>query len=165
MKHLLLENLLFSKPLVPFVKLQTIEQTINRSTKTKGGIIEFSLKSGAVCKWLVTAHERAQFSDLCWSHANLSSSKSLTKDFQNSRKQRDEQDVKKVIATLTTWHNPFTDHGDDKLLFNVSSGSVATESVTSDLLNAYVQGEECFKEFIAQHIVSSTKGFFDPIKN
>ena len=43
---------------------QTIEQTINRSTKTKGGIIGFSLKSGAVCKWLVTAHERAQFSDL-----------------------------------------------------------------------------------------------------
>ena len=70
------------------------------------------------------------------------------------------------MATLTTRHNPFTDNGNDKLLFNVSSGSVATESVTSDLLNAYVQGEECFKEFIScrAYSISSTKSFFDPIK-
>ena len=38
---------------------QTIEQTFNRDTKTKGGIIGFSLKKGAVERWVLTAHARA----------------------------------------------------------------------------------------------------------
>ena len=38
---------------------QTIEQTINRDTKSKGGIIGFSLNKGAVQRWLLTSHERA----------------------------------------------------------------------------------------------------------
>ena len=52
------------------------------------------------------------------------------------------------MYTLTTWHNPFTYNGDDKLI-NVLPGSVGTESITSDLLNAYLQGEEYFKESVA----------------
>jgi len=143
---------------------QTIEQTINRSTKTKGGIIGFSLKSGTVHRWLVTAHERAKYSDVCWNHANVSSDMPHSKDLQSSRIQRDEQDVKKVMATVTTWHNPFTHQANDKFLINISSGSVATESITSDLLTAYSQGEECFKEFTSERLQSSAKSFFDPIR-
>ena len=37
----------------------TIEQTLNKDTKTKGGIIGFSLNKGAVQSWILTAHERA----------------------------------------------------------------------------------------------------------
>jgi len=44
---------------------QTIEQTINRSTKTKGGIVGFSLNKNAVHRWLLTAHSRAAFVDSC----------------------------------------------------------------------------------------------------
>ena len=39
---------------------QTIEQTINRDTKSKGGIVGFSLNKGAVQRWLLTSHERQQ---------------------------------------------------------------------------------------------------------
>jgi len=87
-----------------------------------------------------------------------------SKDLWSGRIQRDEQDVKNVMATVTTWHNPFTHQANDKLLINISSGSVATESITSDLLTAYSQGEECFKEFTSEHLQSATKSFFDPIK-
>ena len=38
----------------------TIEQTVNRDTKTKGGNTGFSLKKGAVERWFLTAHERAK---------------------------------------------------------------------------------------------------------
>ena len=34
---------------------QTIEKTINRDTKTKGGIVGFSLNRGAVQRWMLTA--------------------------------------------------------------------------------------------------------------
>ena len=39
---------------------QTIEQTRNRDTKTKGGIIGISLNRGAVQRWILTAHDRAE---------------------------------------------------------------------------------------------------------
>ena len=42
---------------------QTMEQTLNRNTKTKGGIIGFSLKKGAVQRWMLTVHARASFVD------------------------------------------------------------------------------------------------------
>ena len=44
---------------VPFSMVpvdQTIEQTLNRATKTRGGLIGFSLKPGAVQRWIVAAH-------------------------------------------------------------------------------------------------------------
>ena len=44
---------------------QTIEQTLKRNTKTKGGIIGLRLKKGAVQWWMLTAHARASFADRC----------------------------------------------------------------------------------------------------
>ena len=38
---------------------QTIEQTLNRGTKVKGGIIGFSTSQNTVQRWMLTAHERA----------------------------------------------------------------------------------------------------------
>ena len=38
----------------------TIEQTINRDSKTSGGIIGFSRKPGAVQRWIISAHYRAE---------------------------------------------------------------------------------------------------------
>ena len=44
---------------------QAIEQTLNRSTKTKRGIVGYSLKKNAVQRWLLTAHAHALFVDKC----------------------------------------------------------------------------------------------------
>ena len=38
---------------------QTIEQTLNRGTKVKGGIIRFSTSQNTVQRWMLTASERA----------------------------------------------------------------------------------------------------------
>jgi len=40
---------------------QTIEVTINKDTKTQGGIIGISMKPGAVFKWMVLRADRAQY--------------------------------------------------------------------------------------------------------
>ena len=44
---------------------QTKEQTINRHTKTSGGIIGISLCPGAVQRWMLTAHERSVITKCC----------------------------------------------------------------------------------------------------
>ena len=53
------------------------------------------------------------------------------------------------MATLTTWYNPFKDHGNDNLL-SISSGKVTTEAVFDDLLCAYIVGKERQKAFISE---------------
>lgn len=42
-----------------------IEQSINRDTKTKGGVIGCSLRRGAVQRWITTAHDRAAITVAC----------------------------------------------------------------------------------------------------
>uniref|UniRef100_A0A0L8GI96 Uncharacterized protein n=1 Tax=Octopus bimaculoides TaxID=37653 RepID=A0A0L8GI96_OCTBM len=36
---------------------QTIDQTCNRDTKTKGGMIGFIRNKGAVARWIISQHE------------------------------------------------------------------------------------------------------------
>ena len=44
---------------------QAIEQSLNRDTKTRGGIIGFSLKPGAVHRWIITTRERSAVPRFC----------------------------------------------------------------------------------------------------
>ena len=69
----------------------TIQQTINRDTKTHGGIIVFSQTSRAVEKWIATAHQQAEITKNCRQVAGEASSKDrLRKDAGRARMKQDE---------------------------------------------------------------------------
>ena len=73
---------------------QTIEQTVNRDTKTKGGIVGFSLNKGAVQRWLLTSHERAAITQVCREMSGLEFPDDHTKkEFGRKRMETDERDV------------------------------------------------------------------------
>ena len=116
---------------------QSIEQTVNWHTKTSGGIIGFSLRSGAVQRWLITAHERAAITHCCQEMAGLKSGSELTlhKELQSTRLQRDEQDVRSVMEMIESWVDPFNESTD--CLVNLSSGIRASVDIESDMLNAH----------------------------
>ena len=82
---------------------QTIEQTLNRNTKTKGGIIGFSLKKGAVQRWMLTAHARASFVDRCREMASShpQNERKGHKESGSVRKRRDEEDVQKIMDVIS----------------------------------------------------------------
>ena len=88
---------------------QTIEQTLNRSTKTKGGIVGFSLRKGAVQQWMITAHSRAAFIDKCrkMSRGEDQHQRRVHKETASVCMKRDEEDVKKVVEVISNWRNPF----------------------------------------------------------
>ena len=44
---------------------QTIEQTANRDSKTKGGLVGFSMHRAAVRRWLLSQSERAGITQQC----------------------------------------------------------------------------------------------------
>ena len=141
---------------------QTIEQTLNRSTKTKGGIVGFSLQRGAVQRWMVTAHSRAEFVDKCraMSTGVTQNQSQPHKEAATSRVKRDEADVKKVISTISSWRNPFEPSDE---LVNLSSGYVASQSVMQDLLTSKEKGRTAAVSFIEERLLSCNNGFFEPI--
>ena len=44
---------------------QTIEQTVNRDSKTKGGVTGFSMNRASVHRWLLSQSERAAITQQC----------------------------------------------------------------------------------------------------
>lgn len=86
---------------------QTIEQTVNRDTKTKGGIIGFSVSNGSVQRWLLTFHERAAITQACREMAGiqLTDGDVAKKETGKTRMTADEKDVQKVQTTINNWAN------------------------------------------------------------
>ena len=147
----------FSQTLVD----QTIEQIFNRDTKPKGGIIGFSLKKGAAERWVLIAHVRATILGDLKKFLSLTeeNNKSQHKKCSKGRLSRDE-DTRKVESTIRSWTNPFERNQD---LINIASGTVAPDSLASDLLGAHKIGYDCAKEFIKNRIVTGSIEFFDPL--
>ena len=80
---------------------QTIEQTLNKNTKTKGGIVGFSLKRGAVQRWMLTAPSRAAFVNKCRDLAYMKESeRRIHKEGSKFRIQKDEECVKQVMEVI-----------------------------------------------------------------
>ena len=50
---------------------QTIEQTANRDSKTKGGLIGFTMNRASVHRWLLSQSERAGITGQCKSMAGI----------------------------------------------------------------------------------------------
>ena len=82
------EDIKFSKVAVD----HCIEQTFNRDTNTRGGIVGFSLKKGVVEKWIPTAHARAALTNERHQLARLKVETAVTnKDSRISKIKRDQK--------------------------------------------------------------------------
>ena len=141
---------------------QTIEQTLNRSTKTKGGIVGFSLKKSAVQRWLLTAHSRATFVDKCrlMTVDTKQTENRLHKETASARVRLDEEDVRKVMEVVSNWNNPFNESEE---LVSISSGCVANNDIKEDLLSARQKGNDALTTFVEERILSNSTGFHETL--
>ena len=150
----------------PFAQIpvdQTIEQTINRSSKTKGGIIGFSLNKMAVQRWALTAHNRASIVENMKEMIGMNDVTSINqkhKENSEPRKQRDEKDINSVCDLLKANINPF--NPSDKVN-SLLSGIMASDNVVADLENAYRLGESASEQFAQQRLLSRQKDVFAPL--
>ena len=69
---------------------QTIEQTLNRDSKTKGGITGMTLKKNAVHCWSISFAERAKIQECCEEMAGRKQNSRGRKVLDKRRVQRDE---------------------------------------------------------------------------
>ncbi|CAI9737603.1 Hypothetical predicted protein [Octopus vulgaris] len=87
---------------------QTIEQTLNRGSKTSGGKVGISLNQGAVQRWVLTAHDRARLLQICRKMAGMYDAQNQHhKETSSPCLKKDEGDVKKVMDTIESWVNPY----------------------------------------------------------
>ena len=151
---------------------QAIEQSMNRETKTTGGIVGFSRHPGTVQRWVLTAHDRAAVADVCMEHCGLDDATeerdTMHKECQTSRMARDETDVLHVIDTCDGFLNPFLSASQEQhtQLTQLASGIEASSDVAQDLLQAEEHGLNRFKDFIRERLISgnSSKEFYDPLQ-
>ena len=140
---------------------QTLEQTLNKETKRKGGIIGFILNKGTVQGWVLTAHER---SAMCCNWKKIikfqESPETVHKEATRRRIDGVERDVGKIIYVIEGWRNPF--EGPDDLVC-LSSGSVATKEVSDALLDALETGTTVAEEFIKKRIIDKSVDFYDSL--
>ncbi|GFO26052.1 hypothetical protein PoB_005255700 [Plakobranchus ocellatus] len=86
----------------------TIEQTINKHTKTSGGIVGFRRSLPAYYRWCVTRRNRAQYVSATYQMANIESKNyEAHKESSHSERKLSEKAVKKIMDKFSDFLNPF----------------------------------------------------------
>ena len=144
----------------------TIEQTINRSAKTPGGIVGFSRNVAAYQRWCLTRHKRAEYVEATMEEVDmLTNTSEVHKSCLASHIKRSESDVGKLVVTFHQFLNPFKLQGINKEhLFCLSSGKSASDVVASDLVKYVEVGTEAAQNFIVTRLLEKTVKFQDTIK-
>ena len=142
---------------------QTTEVTVNKDTKTSGGETKFSLKTGAVNRFYMTAEYRCSFLAHLRDMVQVRRPSYHHDELLSTRKVKDEKAVTAVESLIERWSNPFVE---SKQLVSISTATEAPEDVTLDLMRAREIGEQAFQQFREERLEASPpkRKFHDPMK-
>ena len=121
-----------------------IEQSLMRSGKTTGGLINITHNDTARTKWLLSAHILAQYSESLRSLTGISTGtwSEQHRDMQASHKSKDLKDIISFLKFLEI-RNPYSSSTNDRLI-NIATGVVASNEVNVD--DAINIGEKIMKK-------------------
>jgi len=141
---------------------QTREVTINKDTKTSGGLIGKTLQHASVNKWIWTAADKAKYyqcsKNLCYMGEGGSTSH---KDGGATRVARDEKAVQEIVQTVTNLVDPFKQH---EVITHISSGKHASPSMENDLISAGQVGLKAVHTFATERLSPDGETpFHDPL--
>ena len=162
-------GLTVARSLVPCCRIpidMAIEQTINRSAKTVGGIVGFSRNVNAYSRWCLTRHKKAEYLEALREHLGFTSAQTILHASAHSTNCKQfEHAVQQVIGSFENFINPFTLHtSQEQQLYCVASGCPATTAVEADLLHYTTKGEEAAAEFVEARLNDKSVEFHAPMK-
>ncbi len=146
---------------------QALEQTINREGKNQGGVVGFTLRKGALTRWLMTRHVTTAYVDAMKELCDTDDqSPKAHKEHGASRMDRDERHIHKIMEAVEKRQNPFDLDSIPEELINIASGQVASEKFAKDLSSFLQDGAKQNAIFIEQRLAKSkrTKSFWEPEK-
>ena len=118
---------------------QTLEQSLNKNSKTKGGMIGFSINKSAVYRWIKSFADRAEIQSVCEDMAGRGNQMRQRTEMDISRRIQDEESVKNVVSTIEAMTNLVSIEDDE--LVNIVSGAIASPEVKEDIARAKSVGE------------------------
>lgn len=144
---------------------QTVESTINRDCKTRGGIVGISCNIAASFKWSLLRADRADYTKQCRlisGQGTTHVSEFIAKDAGRNRVEDDEKKVLGVMETVCDWRNPFDG---DNTICHLATGTTATTEVASDLIDAHARGLTAMKSFVHDRLeLEGKENFYSPIR-
>ena len=139
---------------------QVIEQTFNRDSKTKGGMIGITQNRSAMSRWILSHAARCEITNICSQLAGKDTTLSVHPD--HHRILQDESDISEVMMTVESLGSPFAASADDQLV-HISSGVVAPADIQSSLMSAHEAGKTAYTTFTTERLLDGTQGFFNTI--
>ena len=122
---------------------------MNKDTETPGGTTGFSLRSGAVQRFYMTAKYRNTFLVQIRNIVDGNKAKLQHPDLQQRRIQKDAETVATVCELVQGWINPFAENQD---LLSISTARKAPREFASDLMKAHDIGQQCYSDFNDQRL-------------
>ena len=116
---------------------------------------------------MVNNHQRADVTRNVLAMAGMEDSISaedmhVHKEGKPVRMKKDEEAVQSVQKVILGWKNLFG-VTEDEPMSNISSGLVASQQVSNDMLSAYRHGESRLQQFIKDRLLTCTVQFHDPL--
>lgn len=142
---------------------QAIETTVNKESKTSGGITGITVNRGALQRWLLSKPAKAAISAECEKMAGLRKNHTDHKELLNSRMVKDETDIASMMEAVSSRIDPFASEQTE--LIGLTSGIVADSVLKTQLLEAELKGEQMLKDFVSNRIEKNETDFFAPLKN
>ena len=142
---------------------QATEVTVNKDTKTPGGVTKYSLKTSAVNRYYVTAEYRCSFLGQLRDFVQVKRSSAHHDDLHEPRIAKDEKSVASVQSLIESWNNLFDQSQE---LSSISTAQKVPLNVANDLMRARQVGERAYQQLKTERIESSTPKtkFHDPLE-
>ena len=140
-----------------------LEQSLNKDSKTKGGIIGFTQNTDAVEKWTLTSHLRAAVYN---NFKNLFENQESTqeKELSPATILASEKAVLRVIEVIKEdFSMPFKISQNKQPLKNIATGAVVKEEFRDDILNSNIIGQDSAISFMRERLEDNSS-FWSPIK-
>ena len=120
---------------------QITEVTVNKDTKTPGGVTNYSLKTSSVNRYYMTAEYRCSFLRQLWDFGQVKRSSAHHDDLHEPRIEKDEKSVAPVQSLIESWNNPFDQSQE---LSSISTAQKVLLDVANDLVRARQVGETAY---------------------
>ena len=144
-----------------------LEQTINRSSKTSGGIIGNTKRKEYVTRWNIIHHElmavNETFRDVAGVQLN-NTELTVNHSFSHRQTQGNESKVDKMMAYILKYENPFEVKQTTELkLHNFFTRAIVPDDIQDSLLSVQVTGLNLYRTFRKERLVEKTKRLSDTI--
>jgi len=142
-----------------------LEQTINRSSKGKGGVVGETRKKSFFTMWNLIYHEMLEVNNLGReiSGAQLDKWELVFHHKDNNADiKRSESNVRSMMEFILSRENPFSVTLEPRL-HNILSQQIMTEEIRKDLLNLFENGNESYLEFRENRFIQKKEKLSDVI--